>query len=79
MAEGGDVTNDLFGNWPESRRTVQLGPIILTSVAEENAATQNTIIFDAIPRVEGIESSADPLLNTRATTYLISGRERQST
>jgi len=35
------------------------------------------IIFDPIPRVEGVESSEDPLLEDRANVYLISGKERR--
>jgi catalase len=35
------------------------------------------IIFDPIPRVEGVESSDDPLLEDRANVYLISGKERR--
>ena len=36
------------------------------------------IIFDPIPRVDGIEPSEDPLLNTRADVYLLSGRRRRA-
>jgi catalase len=35
------------------------------------------IIFDPIPRVDGIEASDDPLLELRAAIYLLSGRERR--
>jgi catalase len=47
-------------------------------VAPDNAAEQKQIIFDPIPRVEGIEASADPLLELRAAIYLISGRRRRA-
>jgi len=33
---------------------------------------------DPIPRVDGIEASADPLLELRAAVYLISGRRRRA-
>ena len=38
---------------------------------------QKKIIFDPIPRVDGIEPSDDPLLELRAAIYLLSGRRRR--
>jgi len=43
-----------------------------------NAAEQKKIIFDPIPRVEGVDASADPLLEMRAALYLISGQQRRA-
>ncbi|WP_255406352.1 hypothetical protein [Mycobacterium sp. E796] len=40
--------------------------------------SQRHIVFDPIPRLEGIEPSDDPLLELRAAVYLISGRERRA-
>jgi hypothetical protein len=34
--------------------------------------------FDPIPRVDGIEASADPLFEPRANIYLMSGRRRRA-
>jgi catalase len=53
------------------------GKLELTAVAPNNAAEQQTIIFDPIPRVEGIEPSDDPLFELRAAVYLMSGRRRR--
>jgi catalase len=78
IAEDGDVTNDNTVKWPEERKIVDLGTIKLESVAEDQAAQQKHIIFDPIPRVEGVEASDDPLLQARAGIYLISGKERRS-
>jgi catalase len=49
----------------------------MTGILPENAAQQQRIIFDPIPRVDGIESSGDPLLEPRAAVYLMSGRRRR--
>jgi catalase len=73
-----DVTDDATVRWPESRELVELGAIELTEVASDNAAEQKHVIFDPIPRVDGIEPSADPLLELRAAIYLLSGRRRRS-
>ncbi|KAI1646581.1 catalase related protein [Daldinia loculata] len=78
IAEDGDVTDDNTAKWPEERRVVELGTIELQSIADDQAAQQKRIIFDPIPRVEGVEASADPLLEVRAGIYLISGRERRA-
>ena len=77
LAEEGDVVDDCTVHWPESRRLVELGVIELTDVVADNAVEQKQIIFDPIPRVDGIEASADPLLELRAASYLISGRRRR--
>jgi hypothetical protein len=44
--------------------------------AYEIARPYQRIIFDPIPRIDGIEPSADPLLELRAAIYVLSGRER---
>ena len=78
VAGEGDVVNDATVHWPESRPQVELGTIELTEVVPDSEAQQKHIIFDPIPRVDGIEASADPLLELRAAIYLISGRRRRA-
>jgi catalase len=77
LAQDGDVTDDSTVRWPESRQLITFGEISLTAVAPNNPAEQQGIIFDPIPRVEGIEASADPLFEPRANIYLMSGRRRR--
>jgi len=78
LAEAGDVTDDATVRWPETRRQVPFGEITLDAVAANNAAEQQRIIFDPIPRVDGIAASADPLFEPRANVYLMSGRRRRA-
>lgn len=78
VAEPDDVTDDATVLWPESRRMVELGTVELTSVVADNAAEQKQVIFDPIPRVDGIEPSGDPLLELRAAIYLLSGKRRRA-
>jgi catalase len=78
VAEPGDVTDDATAHWPESRKLVEFGRIELTDVLADTIAQQKHIIFDPIPRVEGINPSADPLLELRAAAYLLSGRQRRA-
>ena len=78
LAEDGDVTDDATVRWPETRALVPFGEISLTAVAPDNAKAQQHIIFDPIPRVDGIDASADPLFEPRANVYLMTGRRRRA-
>jgi catalase len=77
VAALGDVTDDATVHWPESRELVELGTVELSAVMPDSEAQQKQIIFDPIPRVDGIEPSGDPLLELRAAVYLLSGRRRK--
>jgi len=77
LAEEGDVTDDATVRWPETRRQTTFGEIAIDAEAPNNAAEQQQIIFDPIPRVDGIEPSGDPLFEPRANVYLMSGRRRR--
>lgn len=78
VAEDGDNVNDATVHWPESRKVVEFGTFELKELVADNAREQKQIIFDPIPRLEGIEPSDDPLLELRAAVYLISGRRRRA-
>lgn len=73
-----DITDDATMHWPESRELIELGTLELTATVPDDVAQQKHIIFDPIPRVDGIEASADPLLELRAAIYLLSGRRRRA-
>jgi catalase len=77
LANEGDEVNDATVHWPEDRPLARIGQIVLTAPVENDAQEQKKIIFDPIPRVDGIEPSDDPLLELRAAIYLISGRRRR--
>jgi catalase len=78
LAEDGDTTDDATVRWPENRPQVAFGEISLNEIAPNNAGEQQQIIFDPIPRVDGIEASADPLFEPRANIYLMTGRRRRA-
>ena len=78
IAAPGDTTDDATVHWPETREVVEFGTIELNAVVIDTVAQQQRIIFDPIPRVDGIEPSDDPLLELRAAIYLLSGRERRA-
>jgi catalase len=78
VAEDGDVTDNATIRWPESRKVVELGTVSIKSVVPDDAKEQKRVIFDPIPRIEGVEPSEDPLLEMRAAIYLLSGKERRA-
>jgi catalase len=78
VAAAGDITNDATVRWQTGRELVELGTIALTEAVKDDAAQQKQMIFDPIPRIDGIEPSADPLLELRAAIYLLSGRRRRT-
>jgi catalase len=78
LAEDRDTVDDATVRWPEDRAQLAFGEIGLTAIAPNNAGEQQHIIFDPIPRVDGIEASADPLFEPRANVYLTSGRRRRA-
>jgi catalase len=78
LAGSDDVVDDATVHWPEDRPLTDFGRIELTAPVSDDAAAQKQIIFDPIPRVDGIEPSEDPLLELRAGIYLLSGRRRRA-
>jgi len=78
IAAPGDVTDNATVQWPEDRKLIEFGTVELTQPVADNLAEQKSIIFDPIPRLEGIAPSADPLLELRAAIYLLSGRRRRA-
>jgi catalase len=78
MAERGDDIADASTAWPANRTELPFGTITLTARVDEQAAKRRKIIFDPLPRVDGIDSSGDPLTQVRADLYLLSGRRRRA-
>lgn len=78
LAGSEDIVDDATAHWSEDRPVADLGRIVLTAPVSDNDAAQKQIIFDPIPRIDGIEPSEDPLIELRAAVYLLSGRRRRA-
>jgi len=78
LAESGDPVDDATALWPEDRPLLRFGTIVLTELVSEEDPEKRRIIFDPIPRIDGIDPSGDPLLEPRADVYLLSGRRRRA-
>lgn len=77
MAEPGDDVTDASVSWPDSREEIPFGTVAVTARVDDRAPESRKIIFDPVPRIDGIESSGDPLTETRSDLYLLSGRRRR--
>jgi catalase len=78
LAESGDDVTDASVPWPDGRPEVPFGTIILMARVDDQAPDRRKIIFDPLPRVDGIDSSGDPLTDVRSDVYLLSGRRRRA-
>jgi catalase len=78
MAEPGDDVTNASVTWPSSRPEIPFGTITLTTRVDDQASERRKVIFDPVPRVDGIDPSGDPLTQVRADIYLLSGRRRRA-
>jgi catalase len=77
IAGDGDDTADATTRWPDSRQELEFGTIALTERLNADDPESKRIIFDPLPRVDGIDPSDDPLIQLRSAIYLLSGRRRR--
>lgn len=78
LAEAGDDVTDATTPWPEEREQVHFGTLNLTKRVDDQEPERRRIIFDPVPRVDGIESAGDPITELRSDIYLLSGRRRRA-
>jgi catalase len=78
VAGEGDDPTDASVPWPADRPEVPFGTITLTDLVNDQEPERRKIIFDPIPRVDGIGPSGDPLTEVRSEIYLLSGRRRRA-
>ena len=57
---------------------MEFGTLAITERVDELAPERRKIIFDPVPRVDGIDSAGDPLTEVRSDIYLLSGRRRRA-
>jgi catalase len=54
-------------------------PLAIKERVDVLAPERRKIIFDPLPRVDGINSAGDPLTEVRSEIYLLSGLRRAAT
>lgn len=75
IAEGADKIDDPSKAWPDSRKRVKLGTIVITAVRDDASTDKQTLFLPGQAHA-GIEA-ADPMLVLRNNAYPISFAERQ--
>jgi catalase len=78
IAAEGDPVDDASITWPNNRPEIPFGTITLTHRLDDADPELRKIIFDPVPRVDGIDPSADPIIAVRSALYLLSGRRRRA-
>lgn len=78
LAEPADEVTNATVVWPDTRTETEFGLVSITQRIDELAPDNRKIIFDPIPRVDGIDSAGDPLTDVRSEIYLLSGRRRRA-
>lgn len=76
LANTGDPTNDGSKVWPDDRKRVELGTIVINKVAPNNEALQKTLAFNPLIVTGGIALSDDPLPSIRSAVYALSVAHR---
>jgi catalase len=76
IAEEGDKLEDPSIAWPDSRRLIPLGTIVIKTLGTNTAEQDKALSFSPNNIPEGIET-ADPMLDFRSKAYPISVKERQ--
>jgi catalase len=77
MAGAGDDVADASLAWPAGREEIPFGMVTVAGLIDDRAPERRKMIFDPVPRTDGIEPSGDPLTEVRSDLYLLSGRRRR--
>ncbi len=78
LAGPNDIIDDASSRWSDTNTELNFGTIELIAPANDADPELRKIIFDPVPRLEGIEASNDPLIQVRSDIYLLSGRRRRA-
>lgn len=69
LAEPGDAIDDPASQWPDSRRTIDAGTLVIDHVDAPEQGACRDLNFDPLILPSGIEASADPILAARSAAY----------
>jgi catalase len=76
LAAPSDVTKDPSQPWPDSDEIVELGALTVDKPVPDSLDAQKTLLFLPSQLTEGIETSDDPMIETRSGAYAISFSRR---
>ncbi|AHG62510.1 putative catalase [Advenella mimigardefordensis DPN7] len=72
VADSGDPSNDATKQWPDSRRQVEAGTIVIEKSQTQDHGPCRDINFDPTVLPQGMAISDDPLLPARSAVYATS-------
>lgn len=75
LADPGDPTDDMTRAWPEDRRLITAGRLVIDRLHEDPETVEGWV-FDPMNVPPGIEPSDDPVLHFRSEAYAESHRRR---
>ncbi|MBQ4853932.1 catalase family peroxidase [Rhodanobacter sp. B2A1Ga4] len=78
LANPGDPTNDATKTWPDDRRTIDAGTLVLERTEPQDSGPCRDINYDPLVLPAGITASDDPLLPARSAAYADSYLRRTS-
>lgn len=78
LADAGDPTDDATKVWPDSRRSIDAGTLVIDSTTPQDNGECRDINYDPLVLPAGIEASDDPLLPARSAVYADSYLRRTS-
>lgn len=78
LANPGDPTNDASKAWPDDRRTIEAGTLVLVRAEPQDSGSCRDVNFDPLVLPDGIAGSDDPLLAARSAVYANSYLRRTS-
>ncbi|MNH36031.1 Catalase-related peroxidase precursor [compost metagenome] len=78
LANPGDPVNDASKAWPEERKVLNAGTLVLESTQPQLNGECRDINYDPLVLPAGIEGSDDPLLAARSAGYSNSYLRRTS-
>ncbi len=78
LANPGDPTNDATKTWPDDRRTIDAGTLVLDATTLQESGACRDINYDPLVLPAGIAASDDPLLPARSAAYADSYLRRTS-
>ena len=76
LAEGDDPVDDPTAAWPDGRERVRIARIEVTGLAFDRERDGDVLVFDPTRVTDGIELTADPILNFRPHAYSVSVERR---
>ena len=76
LANDDDDPDDPTAEWPDDREEITAGRLVVTGPVDDPEKGCETLVFDPTRLCDGIEATADKILNARPGAYAISSKRR---